>query len=129
MAEDQDKAKEKVGKAIAGVAPSERTQNAIDRFTTYGSAALDSKRRIALGDPRFLPFYIPQTQRGSTGGALPNAGFQTPEPEREEAAEDEAAAGDDATKDAVDDGSGEGCLLYTSPSPRDSCASRMPSSA
>ena len=25
--------------------------------------------------------------------------------------------------------SSEGCLLYTSPSPRDSCASRMPSSA
>ena len=24
---------------------------------------------------------------------------------------------------------GDGCLLYTSPSPRDSCASRMPSSA
>ena len=24
---------------------------------------------------------------------------------------------------------GEACLLYTSPSPRDSCASRMPSSA
>ena len=30
---------------------------------------------------------------------------------------------------AYDIGMVSGCLLYTSPSPRDSCASRMPSSA
>ena len=44
---------------------------------------------------------------------------------------DEAAAKNDVKKknDVSDNNSSSSCLLYTSPSPRDKCRSRMPSSA
>ena len=53
----------------------------------YGSAALDTKRRIALGDPRFLPSYIPQSEAGNIaapGAGTPGDGFRTPEPVTDE---------------------------------------------
>ena len=41
----------------------------------------------------------------------------------------EPDAADNGTGQAIDTGSSDSCLLYTSPSPRDQRGSRMPSSA
>ena len=110
--------------------PQTNSQTAIDRFTVYGSAAVDAKRKIALGDPRFLPFYIPQSEAGriaapgtskagagAEAGAEAGDGFRTPEPvgdeeEEEKKKEDPPAAAGEGEADGggydPDAGSNEG---------------------
>ena len=46
-----------------------------------------------------------------------------------QAGEDNRTVYDENTSDAYSETMDEGCLLYTSPSPRDATLSRMPSSA
>ena len=82
--------------------------------TSTGSGSGDYTTLLTNGGPRHR--VVAGSQLGDTAPDIDSGGF---------------VEGTDAGGDASDDDAGgdEGCLLYTSPSPRDRQKSRMPSSA
>ena len=77
-----------------------------------------------------------ERETGTGGGDVDGARVPENGTTETRAGERDADAGDAATpregdgaEDGEGDAEGEGCLLYTSPSPRDLSTSRMPSSA
>ena len=73
-----------------------------------------------------------ERETGTGGGDVDGARVPENGTTETRAGERDADVGDEATPregDGAEDGEGDACLLYTSPSPRDQRGARMPSSA